>query len=901
MQNKGLPLLRFCLFIVACAAWFASCDNLAGDVDWPSYTVVYHANDGTYRTRTYTYRHGTDEYLNGNMFDREGHTIKGWATTPEGEVRATYRGAVNRMVTSVGQVINLYAVWLPNTYSVVYHPNGGEGEMEPSAFVFGVRGRLQANAFTNEPNVFHGWARSPVADKWEFGDQAEMISLTAENAGVVTLHALWGPQYLTIIFDANGGDGVAPQAQEIAPGSNLILPGAGGLSREGHYFLGWNTDPLGESAAFAQGDTFTTRGTRDVTLYATWSLRSFTVTFDANGADGTPPYSRPVGAGMSIILPGAGWLSMQGHTFGGWSTEADDAGQAFAPGENFTPTGNVTLYAVWHPIGTVFTVTFDANNGSGTPPNPQTVNAGNPVTIPGAGGLSMYGYNFGGWNTETDGTGRNYAPGSTFMPTGDVTLYANWIPIEIEPFSVTVEPFTANVPLNRTRQFTHTVRGPAGVSQNVTWTVRPETAATIAGGLLTLTGATVNQELIVTAAMVGDPTVYGYATVTVTAPEPDNVVITQGTAINVERGIPMTLAATVEPAGAPTAVTWSIATTPTPPGVTLTSGGMLTTVPPITHGTTFIVRAEATGHPNAAAFLAVTVNVTPNNITMNPHTPTMIRGGESQQFTATVEPQGVPHNIVWSVSPQPAGVSISQAGLLTVGGTAVTDGATLTVTATIFGTSLTATATVTVVVPPASITVTPGVVDIPRGETRQFESTVGPTGAPQNVEWTVATAPGGVLGGSTINQQGLLTIGAYASGALIVRATVPGTDISDTATVNVAAGGAYLTITLADLRDPLAQDIQGPNINLRDGGTGTITVVAAPGQPFHSITWLIGARPLTIDDGVSAGGATLTVGYAIHGNRLGTHRITVRVEVLRDGVPVPYSRSITFEVGTWLQ
>ena len=55
-------------------------------------------------------------------------------------------------------------------------------------------------------------------------------------------------------------------------------------------------------------------------------------------------------------------------------------------------------------------------NGSGT----------NIITLPSGNGLTWTGYTFGGWNTETDGTGTNYAVSVSFTVTGNVTLYANW-------------------------------------------------------------------------------------------------------------------------------------------------------------------------------------------------------------------------------------------------------------------------------------------------------------------------------------------------------------------------------------------------------------------------------------------------------------------------------------------
>jgi uncharacterized repeat protein (TIGR02543 family) len=73
-----------------------------------------------------------------------------------------------------------------------------------------------------------------------------------------------------------------------------------------------------------------------------------------------------------------------------------------------------------------FTVSFNANGGSGTAPGAQTVNAGSSITLPSGNNLSRSGFTFGGWNTNAAGTGTNYAAGSSFTPTGNITLFASW-------------------------------------------------------------------------------------------------------------------------------------------------------------------------------------------------------------------------------------------------------------------------------------------------------------------------------------------------------------------------------------------------------------------------------------------------------------------------------------------
>ena len=77
--------------------------------------------------------------------------------------------------------------------------------------------------------------------------------------------------------------------------------------------------------------------------------------------------------------------------------------------------------------GKSYTVTFNRNGGSGTVPDPIKWESGGSINLPYQGGLSRANYTFGGWNTNTSGTGTTFAASAPFtVPNQDVTLYAKW-------------------------------------------------------------------------------------------------------------------------------------------------------------------------------------------------------------------------------------------------------------------------------------------------------------------------------------------------------------------------------------------------------------------------------------------------------------------------------------------
>ena len=155
---------------------------------------------------------------------------------------------------------------------------------------------------------------------------------------------------------------------------------------------------------------------------------TYTVTFDANGASGTPPAAQTVNADSVISLPDKGSLTSTGNVFVGWSENASGSGIIYSAGSSITVTQNMVFYAQWLDGSTPqYTVTFNANGAtSGIAPAPQTVYSGISITVPGQGTLNLGGKTFGGWNTQTNGGGTNYAAGATYTVTGNVTLYAKW-------------------------------------------------------------------------------------------------------------------------------------------------------------------------------------------------------------------------------------------------------------------------------------------------------------------------------------------------------------------------------------------------------------------------------------------------------------------------------------------
>ena len=209
----------------------------------------------------------------------------------------------------------------------------------------------------------------------------------------------------TVILNADDGTG-STTSLSTTTGGKVTLPTP---TRTHYTFNGWSDG----TNTYAGGASYTVNG--DVTLTALWTINQYTVSYNHNGGDGSTA-SATVNAGTVIKLPTA--PTRTHYTFNGWS----DGTNTYAGGASYTVNGNVTFTAQWTIIQ--YTVTYNYNGGSGSPAS-ATVNAGSATTLPTT--PTRSGYRFTGWYTATSGGTKVGDASASYTPTGNVTVYAQWI------------------------------------------------------------------------------------------------------------------------------------------------------------------------------------------------------------------------------------------------------------------------------------------------------------------------------------------------------------------------------------------------------------------------------------------------------------------------------------------
>ncbi len=312
---------------------------------------------------------------------KTGYTFGGWspalpATMPANDISVT-------------------ATWTINRYTVTFDPNGATGEV-PAPITADYNSEVTlpgVGSLVLTGYIFEGWS--------ETSDGAVISGTYRMPSGDKTLYASWVLDQCTLTFNANGASsGTVPSSITKSYGLEVTLPSLVDLSKIGHTFGGWSL--IADGTAIESPYTMT----GNVTLYAVWNINKYTLSFNANGAEGTAPPSSDNDYNSVVTLPTAGSLHKTGHSFSGWSETAE--GEAVT--EPYTmPLGGKTLYAVW--TVNQYTITF-VSDGSTVPAITQDY--GTAITSPAA--PTKTGYTFDEWSPALPNT----------MPAENILITAQW-------------------------------------------------------------------------------------------------------------------------------------------------------------------------------------------------------------------------------------------------------------------------------------------------------------------------------------------------------------------------------------------------------------------------------------------------------------------------------------------
>ncbi|TYW16116.1 InlB B-repeat-containing protein [Listeria monocytogenes] len=317
---------------------------------------------------------------------KAGYTFDGWYDAETGGKKWDF--AQDKMPANP---VTLYARFTMNNYTATFNNDG----TTTTQTVDYQEALTEPTEPTKDGYTFDGWYDAQTGGtKWNFATN----KMPANN---ITLYARYSVKSYTATFDKEG----TTTTQTANYDSLLTEPAA--PTKDGYTFDGWyDAETGGTKWNFATNKM----PAKNVTLYARFTVKSYTATFDKEGTTTT----QTVNYDSLIQEPTA--PTKDGYTFTGWY-DAETGGNKWDFAANKMPAKNVTLYARFST--NAYTATFDKEGTTTT----QAVDYDSLLTEPTA--PTKDGYTFDGWyDAETGGTKWNFATNK--MPAKNMTLYARF-------------------------------------------------------------------------------------------------------------------------------------------------------------------------------------------------------------------------------------------------------------------------------------------------------------------------------------------------------------------------------------------------------------------------------------------------------------------------------------------
>ncbi|MDD4210980.1 MAG: InlB B-repeat-containing protein [Clostridia bacterium] len=268
---------------------------------------------------------------------------------------------------------------------------------------FNSDGGSNVNSIRQESGTAISQPANPTKEGYTFDCwtlNGNTYTFTTMPAANITLIASWQVNQYTIAFNSNGGSTVSPITQDFGTSVSEPTP-----TRTGHTFNGWYSD-----AGLTNSYTFTTMPSQNITVYAKWTINSYTITFDSAGGSAVAPITQNYGTSVSQPTNPA----KAGYSFDKWILNSNPYIFTIMPSQN------ITLVATWIELAaTEYTIIFDSNGGSVV--TSIVEEEGNLISAPTA--PTRTGYTFNNWFSDASLTTLYVFD---IMPSQNMTLYAKW-------------------------------------------------------------------------------------------------------------------------------------------------------------------------------------------------------------------------------------------------------------------------------------------------------------------------------------------------------------------------------------------------------------------------------------------------------------------------------------------
>lgn len=395
---------------------YSPSSNITLYAKWKAiYTTTFDSKGGTKVNST------TSDFINTDPeTTRRGYTFGGWYDEDN--------GMGNKIIFpySPSSSITLYAKWTANTYTITYDAKGGLVDNPTAKVSFNSDYTLDVPKKSGY--TFIGWYYGSFMGE-KYTDENGNSLLKYNHTTDLTLEAKWKANTYTITCDPNGGE-MTETYFTVVFGNNYTLKSP---SKPGYTFVGFYDGENGTGKQYTnRAESITPfNQSNDITLYAKWTARVYTITYSTGGGETLAPSKNVTfDSPYTLEIP-----KKTGYTFWGWFEKYGGGGVQFTNEKaesinNWDKTENKTFYAKW--TANTYMVTYDYQGATGNNSEANatvTYNSEYTLCVP-----TKTGYTFRGWYADVNVSETQYTNSrgeslSMWTSIQNITLYAKWTAI----------------------------------------------------------------------------------------------------------------------------------------------------------------------------------------------------------------------------------------------------------------------------------------------------------------------------------------------------------------------------------------------------------------------------------------------------------------------------------------
>lgn len=282
---------------------------------------------------------------------KTGYTFDGWYDS------ANYTGKISTNGVSFNTTHwgdkTLYGRFIAKETALTFDMAGGTATTAPTGVKATFGSAMPALSTGNIPTktgyTFDGFFDAETGGTKYYNTVGTSANFWDKDVATATLYAHWvstaAPTYSVAFKDGNDTLTIDDAPTEFTEGGSIELPAA--PEKTGYNFAGWCTDEALTTVAGIAGAHYSPTATADLTLYAKYEAKTYSVTYKFNSSAADVSENRTYGAAYNLFSPTDAQKPSASATFEGWYKTYDATTGGYSDKVDSIATTDETVYTLY--------------------------------------------------------------------------------------------------------------------------------------------------------------------------------------------------------------------------------------------------------------------------------------------------------------------------------------------------------------------------------------------------------------------------------------------------------------------------------------------------------------------------------------------------------------------------